>query len=440
MNLTPFSRYAVRPHSLLGESILGYIYRYMSANGHVLRENGYYQTAKKMLMARSINQFEKCIDILSQAIDDECLIDSIFWRDYKCLNFGVSEKLMSFRAHTVWYCPHCLCENKYHLSCWQVFGIQSCPYHGVLLSSTCPECGKTLAWTSLLPNWSCSCGCRLTDRTTNVRKVHWKIQKRDPIQYLSPHLRPSAKYVDNFNTFKLDQTEVIKLVVAKDLTENKHHDECKHTSKAGTRLAFQFVRYLYFWQRKDLGYQRVKNIDLTFLTLCHKNPGYMGEQIGRNQSATFRIYPRGHFSIHFLESIPESACAAFVEYCAVWWNRNCHKLRYLKASETQSRDHLPIPAVAIISEHKEEQVFELLESLLIVAILGYDVDDLDLCKSHWIIADAISLPSNNSPLNKLIDYFMRCTEERLEKWNQYLKEDLKRLESKFEFTYLGFLN
>jgi len=78
--------------------------------------------------------------------------------------------------------------------------------------------------------------------------------------------------------------------------------------------------------------------------------------------------------------------------------------------------------------------------LLIVAILGYDVDDLDLCKSHWIIADAISLPSNNSPLNELIDYFMRCTEERLEKWNQYLKEDLKRLESKFEFTYLGFLN
>ncbi|MGX9937780.1 TniQ family protein [Advenella kashmirensis] len=440
MNLAPFSRYIVRPHSLPGESILGYIYRYMSANGHVLRENGYYQTAKKMLLARSINQFEKCFDILSQAIDDDRLMGSIFWRDYKYLNFGVSEKLMSFRVHTVWYCPHCLCENEYHLSCWQVFGIHSCPYHGILLSSTCPECGKTLAWISLFPNWSCSCGCRLTDRTTNVRKVHWTIQERDPIQYLSPHLRPSAKYVDNFYTFKLDQTEVIKLVVAKDSVENRHHDECKHTSKAGTRLVFQFIRYLYFWQRKDLGYQRTQNIDLTFLMLCHKNSGYTREKIDCNQSTAFCICQRDHFSIHFIESIPESTCAAFVEYCAVWWNRNCHKLKNQKTSEAQSQDYLPIPAVSKNSEHKVEQIFELLENLLIVAILGYDVEDLDKCKSHWIIPDATSRPSNSSPLSGLIDYFMRCTEERLGKWNQYLKEDLKRLECKFEFTYLGFLN
>ncbi|GEM_PF-990806 len=440
MKLIPFFEFPVRVRYFPGESLLGYIYRHMSANGHVMRGNGYYRIAKIMLASKSVTQFDKSFEILRQVINNDNLMDPLFWRDYKYLNFGISEKLMRFRAHTVWYCPHCLCDNEYHLSCWQVLGVHSCPYHGVLLSSTCPECGKTLAWISLLPNWSCSCGCRLTDRAINVRKVYWTIQERDPSQYLTPHLRPSSKYVDNFHTFTLDQTQVINLVVAKDVGEDMQYDDIKSTPKVGTRLASQFVRYLYFWQRKDLGYQRTQNIDLTFLMRPHKFPSDERERTDQDRSTPFCIYQREHFSTNFLESIPDSACAALVDHFTVWWIRNCHKLKHLEVPEVEDWDCFPVPSKDQRLEYREDQIFELLENFLIIVILGYEIDDLDLCKSHWIIPEAITLPSSISPHIRLIDYFMSCTEERLEKWIRCLREDLKRLESKFEFTHLGFLN
>lgn len=437
MNPIPLSRYVVRPRPISGESILGYIYRYMSANGHVMRQNEYYQIAKKILTTNSISQFETNFEILSRTISDDILLDPIFWRDYKYLNFGISERLMNFTATNVWYCPRCLSEDEYHRSTWQIFGIRSCPYHEILLTRFCPECKKALAWASLLPNWRCRCGCKLTDHTANVCEVDWEIRIKDLIQYSAPHLRPSAKYVQNFRLLMFDQTQVVKLVIAQDLDDNLRNYGIKYNQKIGSRLAFQFVRYLYFWQRKDVGYRRKKVIDLTFLVFRRAIPGYTSKKIDRSQSATSCLYQCDHFSIHFLESISVTVCADLKDYCCVWWSRNRYKLKLLEKPERESSSHVSRHTIAENSENKNNQVFALLENLLNAMILGYDIDDLEVLKPHWIISEAPTLPSSANFLIRLIDYLMDCTEERLEKWSQSLKDDLKRLESEFEFTHFG---
>lgn len=437
MNPIPLSRYVVRPRPISGESILGYIYRYMSANGHVMRQNEYYQIAKKIFMAKSISQFEANFEILSLAIGDDILLDPIFWRDYKYLNFGISERLMNFTTTNVWYCSRCLSEDEYHRSPWQIFGIRSCPFHEILLTRSCPECKKGLAWASLLPNWRCRCGCKLTDHTANVREVDWEIRIKDLIQYSAPHLRPSAKCVQNFRSLMFDQTQVVNLVVTKDLVDNLRNYDIKYNQKVGSRLAFQFVRYLYFWQRKEVGYRRKKVIDLTFLMFRRGIPKYTSKKIDRSQSVAFCIYQCDNFSIYFLESITDTACAALMDYCCFWWNRNRYKLKILEEPERESRSHVPRLTIAENSENKNNQIFALLENLLNAMILGYDIDDLEVFKPHLIIPESLTLPSSTNFLIRLIDYLMDCTEERLEKWTQYLKDDLKRLESEFEFTHFG---
>lgn len=437
MKLIPLSRFVVRPPPIPGESILGYIYRYMSTNGHVLQKNDYYQTAKKMFMAESITQFETNFEILSRAIGDDILLDPVFWGDYKYLNFGISERLMNFTAFNFWYCPQCLSEAEYHRSSWLISGIQSCIYHEIFLIRSCHGCKKELSWASLLPDWRCRCGRRLTEHTANEREVDWEIRIKDLIQYSAPHLRPSAKFVKNFRLLMFDQMQVVSLVVAKDLLDNLRNYEIKYNQKIGSRLAFQFVRYLYFWQRKKVGYRRKEVIDLRFLMFRRAIPGYTSQKIDRSQSVAFCVYQCDLFSIYFLESITDTVCAALMDYCCFWWSRNRYKLKTQEEPERDSRNHASRHTIAENSENKNDQIFALLENLLNAIILGYDIDDLEVLKSNWIISETLTLPASPHFLIRLIDYLMDCPEERLAKWVQFLKDDLERLESEFEFTHFG---
>src|SRR5690606_23019890 len=99
-----------RPQRHAGESLVGYVYRLMSANGHAISAGGHYR-AVQQLYRGDLTQSREILLRLSTFIGDPSYQDDSFWTERQCMQYSAgSSGGLSFpklRADSPWLCPLC---------------------------------------------------------------------------------------------------------------------------------------------------------------------------------------------------------------------------------------------------------------------------------------------------------------------------------------------
>ena len=151
--------FPIRPRRLSGESLAGYIYRYVGANGHLLPDQ-----LRRILRDIYRPAEPSCCDEAWQrllAMSDGLLgIDREIWRLNHAAAAPGQGRLAScdeFDYLNLRLCPRCLGQDAYHRAAWELPLAQSCLEHQCMLISKC-GCGRKLSWGSLQIDWMCHCG------------------------------------------------------------------------------------------------------------------------------------------------------------------------------------------------------------------------------------------------------------------------------------------
>lgn len=154
-----FPSFSVRPKYRTGESLSGYIYRYLSENGHRVS----FKTEKFL---------SDIFRGLKGGIDLETSTEAI-QRLYELLGFDseVSEAWIAildacdtnYRTNLNFvYCPYCLYNEGIHLRTWSLEWAGYCRLHGDRLWRRYWKCNQVLRWSMIKPDWHCQCGGLLT--------------------------------------------------------------------------------------------------------------------------------------------------------------------------------------------------------------------------------------------------------------------------------------
>ncbi len=110
-----------RPQRHAGESLVGYIYRLLSANGHAISAGGHYR-AVQQLYRGDLMRSRESLQRLSAFIGDTSYQDSPFWAERLRMQYsGTNPAGLSFpklRADSPWMCPACMQEAPYHREYW----------------------------------------------------------------------------------------------------------------------------------------------------------------------------------------------------------------------------------------------------------------------------------------------------------------------------------
>lgn len=153
--LIPFADYPVRPAMELGESLAGYVYRYLGDNGHtigleLLRElRAIYKSEHKVAV--------QAIKVIQPLFGEKIIFDLNIWLNQRQHNSIYKKDKEALNIFDVSFCPMCLKNEGIHLSLWERTLVHACPVHQYALLDACTACGKPFKWLGLLPNWRCRC-------------------------------------------------------------------------------------------------------------------------------------------------------------------------------------------------------------------------------------------------------------------------------------------
>lgn len=160
------------PQPLPNESLPGYILRVSEANGYdspwpVLQHAEIYYAS----LTNAALPVDKLAPILG--VPESILRTLSYQTGGTCAEpeqtvrimghfLGRGQKLQPFRLKSPCICPHCIAEDGYISSVFDLQAIVACPRHGCNLVSQCPHCHQPLSWfrQGLL---RCKCGGSLAD-------------------------------------------------------------------------------------------------------------------------------------------------------------------------------------------------------------------------------------------------------------------------------------
>lgn len=148
--MIPLSFYPIRLTRVAKESLSGYLYRFYVANGHVipppiLQLLSYLHGGDSLQRRHTLNRL--------QAIIGPELLDADTWWIDSDFPF---RSLLHIGGLKV--CPHCIAEQGFYHSHWDLPLVNACPHHQVRLLKCCSSCRRTLRWGNLRSGWSCGCG------------------------------------------------------------------------------------------------------------------------------------------------------------------------------------------------------------------------------------------------------------------------------------------
>lgn len=155
----------VRPKSITGESLPGYVYRLFDANGHPVPTN-IVNALKLVCLTANTHPWkaQDAIERIRRAVGSGCEIDEQWW-------VNPSERLSLPYAWWRWacatsgdflVCPQCLKEGSFHAALWELPLVSACLIHRCMLVARCHACGQMLNWSELNTDWQCRCGVALT--------------------------------------------------------------------------------------------------------------------------------------------------------------------------------------------------------------------------------------------------------------------------------------
>ena len=166
--MTTFARseFPVRPYPNAAESLPGYLFRLYNANGHTLPRE-LCTLLRELHTADNLGELDEVIGemklILGPALDG--YFDDDTWI-HERFHFSVAPLWHRWSLASdlhLRFCPRCLENYRYHLILWELSHVTVCPLHRCRLLEHCPNCSRTLSWRTLRIDWTCICGCALTE-------------------------------------------------------------------------------------------------------------------------------------------------------------------------------------------------------------------------------------------------------------------------------------
>lgn len=162
--LIPFSHYPVRPQVQPGESLMGYVYRFYSANGYCIP-----YTINKWVRTLSrgwTEEFDEAFKVTQSIFGNVASLNCFCWirvRQHIDSDRPESSSYWLERSHQpAAYCPTCLHESGFYYELWEYLKVEVCPLHACRLVTRCPSCLSNFSWCRLLTDWRCFCGLEMT--------------------------------------------------------------------------------------------------------------------------------------------------------------------------------------------------------------------------------------------------------------------------------------
>jgi TniQ len=152
----PFANYLIRPAMEQGESVAGYMCRYLGANGHRIQRK-YYDLMEAMYRA-SPGTALKAKKKIQELVGDISQLDNKYWLNHPTGYSSCLENWVPLNIAVVRICPQCLQENGFHSALWEFSLVYACPAHETALLEACTACGNKFEWAKIAPNWHCVCG------------------------------------------------------------------------------------------------------------------------------------------------------------------------------------------------------------------------------------------------------------------------------------------
>ncbi len=157
----PFSDYPIRPYKVQGESLSGYIYRFLSDNGVK------FQFEMLIMLSKLYRELLSGVGdensfAFQKLLGDRVAMESSNWHGRQLYNIGINSYFTPNYSKTkTKICPACVKEYGIHFAVWELSPMVACPYHQCALLNKCLDCGLWYSWHRLEINWRCECGAEI---------------------------------------------------------------------------------------------------------------------------------------------------------------------------------------------------------------------------------------------------------------------------------------
>lgn len=164
--LHELNSFPMRPVRQIGESLAGFICRFLNANGHRMPKALCDAIATVYRSSNSQNRHDAWLllcEVMGETPEDYL---RLWIEDRFTLPLDQAQRLnrhwQSPTAHRFRLCPECLQTHGVHLAFWDLPLVFVCPVHKCMLTTEC-TCGMHIAWAMVRRNWTCFCGQYLGD-------------------------------------------------------------------------------------------------------------------------------------------------------------------------------------------------------------------------------------------------------------------------------------
>lgn len=462
-----------RPRRFESESLVGYLYRLMSANGHHISAGGHYSEVRR-LYAWDLSQTKEILQDLAAFIDEPSYQLDRFWDERSfLLSSIIKDRTFGFpklRANSPWLCVACMQEQAFHRSYWVMPLAKTCPVHGVWLTTCCSVCNAVLQWSKLKNDWKCSCGNIIYDaRPTRATRPSIP---RDQIVAMHTHFGLQYKAVPSFDRYRSDATihEIYiayywvlkpKLVCAEWGLEppiylsNAERPDLSNPQMAldsPASLSYMFVRWAYLWRviMSPLG----RHVPVPIFMLNHvvrRRPARTGAKLEAKSSKSekrasstkaieflykHRVMQLRRILVYVNDQVPRSIGLSALDQFSRWWPERVLEARKLgvqcqgSIGTTSQRRRRKI-----VSSNGQLQIeialTSLLDHLLFCSCMLFTVQDLKRFWSCFILPGSLPGSSRTPTYKRLTAYFMTRSLDELRYWNTQIEADLEQRHQEF---------
>lgn len=166
----PFANYLIRPAMEQGESVAGFIFRHLGANGYQL--NSELLLVLSRLYRPYRGNSESALEIIRKMIGENNQYYFNAWLSRSSKYYSHFQSVWASPAIVhVRICPICLGEKGFHLSLWESSLLYACPVHNCALLESCLVCGNRFKWTGLSQVWRCSCGAAVSTMRPDIAQA-----------------------------------------------------------------------------------------------------------------------------------------------------------------------------------------------------------------------------------------------------------------------------
>ncbi len=451
-----------RPQRQNGESLVGYLYRLMSANGHAISTGGHYRTLQELYRGDLMRSREP-LQRLSVFIGDPSYQDDPFWDERLHMQYsGGNPAGLSFpklRADSPWMCPLCMQENPFHREYWTLPLANTCPRHGVSLSACCGVCGCALTWATLQAGWRCVRGHVVYDASPMAAE---KSTARDRLFSIHRHFAPNGVEAPLLQKYR-DDAAIHEMHVAyywvvvprrvgaawglslprpRAKANNPAPPKPEPTNVSAVPLSHAFLRWVYLWRLSMQPLGAHIPMPLTFLsyaarrrpTRTHTTSQHAQRQGKRASTAIESLYARRvmqlpRMLVYLSEPMPRSAGLSALSYFDRWWPE---AVQAATAAGLLSRHGLDerdarTPKPRQTAAHRmqvETAVVTLLDRLLFAACMLFSVHDLQGFWSTFILPRSLPGNTRRPAYKRVTAYLMTCPLSQLTTWNTQIEADL----------------